>query len=84
MLTVFYSQKALANQCEYILTSTREWNRPLQFARYIIKIPEDMHLVYISMDYQEEKIQNNQHIYSISRVDFMPKENLKIVWKGKR
>jgi len=84
ILNVFYSQKALANQYEYILTSTREWNRPLQFAQYLIKISEDMQLVYLSLDYQEKKIQDNQHIYYISRVDFMPKENLKIIWKGKR
>ncbi len=76
-LTVFYSQKVVANQFEYILTSTREWNRPLPYARYIVNIPENMDLIYLSLDYQEKEIRNHYHIYHISRVDFMPKENLK-------
>ncbi|OGB70091.1 MAG: hypothetical protein A2Y94_01990 [Caldithrix sp. RBG_13_44_9] len=80
-LTVFYSQKTLANQFEYILTSTREWNRTLQFASYIIQIPKDKQLIHISLDYQEIQDQDNYQIYYISRSDFMPPENLKIIWK---
>ncbi len=80
-LTVFYSQKTLANQFEYILTTTREWHRPLQFASYIIQIPKDKQLIHISLDYQEMQDQDNYRIYYISRSDFMPPENLKIIWK---
>lgn len=83
-LTVFYSQKTLANQFEYILTTTREWHRPLQFANYIIQIPKDSEVTYLSLDYQEIKYQGNYQIYHIRRSDFMPSENLKIIWKGKK
>ena len=81
ILTVFYSQKTLANQFEYILITTKEWNRSLQFANYIIQIPRDKEVTYLSLDYQEKKYQDNYQIYYISRSDFMPSENLKIVWK---
>jgi hypothetical protein len=83
-LTVFYSQKTLADQFEYILTSTREWSRPLQFASYIIQIPEDKEVTHLSLDYQEIKYQDNYRIYYISRSDFMPSENLKITWREQK
>jgi transglutaminase-like putative cysteine protease len=83
-LTVFYSQKTLSNQFEYILTTTREWHRPLQFADYLIQIPKDSEVTYLSLDYQEIKYQGNYKIYYIRRSDFMPSENLKIFWKEKK
>ena len=83
-LTVFYSQKTLSNQFEYILTTTREWHRPLQFADYLIQIPKDSELAYLSLDYQEIKYHGNYKIYYIRRSDFMPSENLKIFWKEKK
>jgi hypothetical protein len=80
-LKVFYSQKTLANQFEYVLTSTKEWGRPLQFASYIIQIPKTKELTHLSLDYQEIQNHDSYQIYSISRTDFMPQENLKIIWK---
>jgi hypothetical protein len=83
-LTVFYSQRTRTNQFEYILTSTKEWNWPLQFASYILKIPKDKRLIYLSLDYQTMTEQENTQVYSVLRSDFMPQENLKIIWKGKK
>ena len=81
ILKVIYIQKTSANQMEYILTTTRQWGKPLEKADFTIKIPLSYQLKYCTFDYNYRKKNNQYNIYRITKEQFYPDKNLKIRWK---
>jgi hypothetical protein len=78
---VIYFQKTPNQKVEYILTTTKSWNRPLESAEFIIKLHSGLSLESLSMEYEYKKISNNYTSYFISRHNFMPDSNLIIEWR---
>lgn len=79
--SAFYRQKTLINRAEYILTTTQNWNVPLQKAKYIVKLPVNLILKSISL--QPDSIKNNfgYKTYFITKENFMPLINLIVEWQ---
>lgn len=81
---VYYSQKTPANEMEYILTSTQRWQKPLRFAEYIIKLPQQLLLKYLSLNPSEMAVDGEYEIYRVFRNDYMPKTNLIVEWTRRK
>jgi len=78
--SAFYRQKNLFNKAEYILTTTHNWNVPLQKAEYIVNLPIKLKLKSISL--QPDSVKNNSpyKTYFITKENFMPVVNLIVEW----
>lgn len=77
---VEYHQKTPGNTMAYILTTTSYWNKPLQNANFIIEMPNNMKLRYISLPQNSMRKDDNNTIYQIDQHEFMPDSNLIIKW----
>ena len=80
---VFYSQSTVNNKAEYILTTTKKWGKALEKADFIIKIPSELELKFLSYDYDEIEKIDEYLIYKIHKENFMPQKNLIVEW-GRR
>lgn len=86
---VRYRQKTPSAKMEYILTSTQKWNRPLQSADFIIRIPQQYQLISLSPAFDRAAPGSTGEkngpgmIYFIHRENFMPQSNLTIQWERK-
>ena len=78
---VIYCQKTPDQKMEYILSTTKSWNRPLENAEFIIKLNSGLSLESLSMEYEYKKLSDNYTSYFISRYNFMPDSNLFIEWR---
>lgn len=81
LLRVEYHQKTPEHIFEYILKSTRAWQRPLRDAEYIVKVPKTCKLKSISIPYNHVKQDHYYLFYLIERKDFLPDKNLVISWE---
>jgi hypothetical protein len=77
---VFYCQNTPRYTMEYILTTTRVWERPLDHAEFIIKLSTDMLLKYMSIPWDSVKISSSTRFYFITRQQYMPDSNLVVEW----
>lgn len=78
--TAFYRQKNLVNKAEYILTTTQNWNVPLQKAEYTVNIPNNLKLKSISLQPDSIKDNSSYKSYFITKDNFMPVVNLIVEW----
>ena len=78
--SAFYRQKNFNRRAEYILTTTQNWNLPLQKAEYIVNLPKYLKLKSISL--QPDSIKNSLSFktYFITKENFMPLVNLIVEW----
>lgn len=74
-----YEQKISKNQCRYITTTTRKWERPIREAHFTIIIPDTLS-AKINYALSHSKKINNKHHHYITIQNFFPKEDLKIEW----
>lgn len=81
---VFYSQKTPARKMEYILTTTQRWQKPLHFAEYILKMPLNLQLTYLSLTDPEWEIKDNYKIYRIHKTNYMPTANFRVEWARRK
>jgi len=81
---VFYTQQTCTNKFEYILTSTQSWNRPLDFAEFIIKIPVELELKLLSYKSDSMEKVNHFNVYKFHKEKFMPTKNLLVEWARRR
>ncbi|MGB8317765.1 MAG: hypothetical protein WCE54_06555 [Ignavibacteriaceae bacterium] len=79
--TAFYRQKNLINKAVYILTTTQNWNLPLQKAEYVVKLPDSLKVKFISLQPDSIKSDSFCKTYFITKVNFMPLTNLIVEWE---
>ncbi len=79
-ILVEYWQTANDHVFEYILTSTQNWGRSLEWANYEIHVPDHLQLEYCSLDLDSSWVEIEKRVYSISRENYLPVEELKIQW----
>ncbi len=78
--TVKYSQKSPYKMFEYILTTTKEWNKPIAEAEYILKLPKKYKLLFNSLGNISKTTEKGFTIYRLYKPDFMPDKNFKVKW----
>ncbi|MCF7903374.1 MAG: hypothetical protein K9M19_08105 [Candidatus Marinimicrobia bacterium] len=80
---VDFTQSISRSSFTYILTTTQSWHRPLEQAEFVVIMAPALKLTGMSLPYDYEQIQpDGRHRYLITRVNFMPDENLVITWEG--
>ncbi|UCG90903.1 MAG: DUF4424 family protein [candidate division WOR-3 bacterium] len=76
---IMYEQRISKNQCTYITTTTRKWERPIKEAHFTIIIPDTLSAI-ISYPLSHSAKINNKHHHYITIQSFFPKEDLMIEW----
>lgn len=82
VIDVYYHQKISGNAFEYILLTTKNWHKPLDFAEYQITIPADMKITQISYPFKKAFLKNGRSVYTLEKKDFEPDKNIIIRWEG--
>ena len=81
---VFYCQKVKNQQMEYILTTTKQWKRPLAFAEYYIHVPSNLQLKDTSYKFDLVGETASSKTYFLKKKNFMPDKNLVVSWRVKK
>lgn len=81
---VFYRQKVKNKQMEYILTTTKQWKRPLDFAEYYIHVPSNLQLKDSSYKFDLVGETASSRTYFLKKKNFMPDKNLVVGWRVKK
>ncbi len=81
VIQIFYRQNTPFRHMEYILTTTRHWNRPLAKAEYFIYLPEDCRLVQVNYPFKQFSFAYGLPGYYYSKNQFMPNHNLIFKWR---
>jgi hypothetical protein len=76
-----FVQPTPAHRMEYLLTSTRQWGKPLERAAYSIVIPRDYRLTSLSFPADTSWDSVDSRTYFFRRVNFMPTTNLILTWQ---
>jgi len=76
-----YQQKIKAKQAVYIITSTAAWQKPLEQAAYYFVVPETFTDIAVWPEPDTVYHENGAKVYKSVRLDFMPRQDMKISWK---
>lgn len=78
-VTVIYSQKTSALDASYILTTTKEWNEPLEESKLIVNVPS---IFNVTLSYKPDSIirKDNRTFHYITKQNFLPDSDLIIRW----
>lgn len=79
---VIYQQAIFHQKAEYILTSTKAWNRPLENARFTLSIPIDHKIDSLSYNADSILFNGTQLRYKFYFEDFMPDRNFCVFFSG--
>ena len=71
-----YRQKLLANQAEYILTTTQSWNKPFEVVNYKLIIPDSITITALSYNADTVLSDKQDKIYIWKKKDFMPDRDM--------
>jgi len=78
-LYIGYIQKLKGNKAEYILTTTKKWNKPLERSQLELIVPVDYLVEHISYQPVDTIVSEGKIHYFIQKSNFMPERNL-VVW----
>ena len=79
-IKVKYTQRISSDTMKYILTSTQNWEHPLEKAVYKILLPKEFYLKDLSIKPYKKDSDSTYNIYIINIENFMPKTDLIVVW----
>jgi len=79
-IVIYFRQPVSQSQFEYILTSTRSWQKPLESADFTIRMPLSQNLSGLSFPYERVDTTGNFQIYHLHFENFYPEKNLIFSW----
>jgi len=79
-ILIYFRQPVSRPQFEYILTSTRSWQKPLEFADFTIQVPLAHRLTNLSFPYEKIDTVGNFQVYHLYFENFYPDKNLIFSW----
>ena len=78
---VVYVQRTPENSMEYLLRTTAQWKKPLEYGLYRVRVPEKFVLTRSTMVFSQIVRQNGEWIYEACEEHFMPSEDFIIQWQ---
>jgi len=72
---IVYKQEIINQKAEYILTSTKAWNKPLEKADFTLKVPMDIKIDSLSYNADSLCCTKDYLLYKWYFKDFMPDRN---------
>ena len=79
-IRVDYVQQFLRSEGRYILLTTRQWNRPLDFGEYILHLNDNSELAASNYELRTE-LGEQEPSYSFQRRNFYPSEDWSFSWR---
>lgn len=73
---IAYRQKLNAGRAEYILTTTRHWNKPFEIVNYSLTTPPDIKLDSCSYQPDSVSVSTAENQYFWKKRNFMPQKNM--------
>lgn len=80
-IKIVYRQRLYGNIAEYILTTTKNWGKPLETANYSLTIPVKIRIDSLSYPADSVKFDNKRNTYYWNKKNFLPKENFMIYFR---
>ena len=81
VIRVEYVQEIKKHHALYIVTTTREWGRPLERAEFEFRVPRSLLDVEPSFEPTRVLERADTVIYYLEKTEFMPESDLSITWK---
>jgi hypothetical protein len=79
-IVIYFRQPVSQPQFEYILTSTRSWQKPLESADFAIQVPLSQALTKLSFPYERIDTTGDIQVYRLHFENFYPEKNLIFSW----
>jgi hypothetical protein len=81
IIRVEYVQEIKKHHALYIVTTTREWGRPLERAEFEFQVPRS--LVDVEPSFEPTRVleRGDTVVYYLEKTEFMPEKDLSITWK---
>ena len=80
VLQIYYRQPTPKREMVYILTSTAEWNMPLEETSIVLYLPDYFEIESTSYHWNKMDRIDNYKVYSIYKTNFMPDKDLHFSW----
>ena len=77
---VNYTQPSLEKRAQYLVTTTRQWGRPIGRSVFVIRHPASLGEVDISLPVSDVREEEGQVIHRVSIREFWPDEELEVRW----
>ena len=81
VVRVDYIQEIRRPRAVYIVTSTREWKRPIELAEFEFRIPAGLDSVSLSFEPDRRTVEGDTIVYYMRHTEFMPDADLVVTWK---
>jgi hypothetical protein len=76
-----YAQEIKRHHAVYIVTTTRQWGRPLERAEFEFRVPRGLDEVKPSFEPTRVEERADTVVYYLERTDFMPDSDLSVTWR---
>lgn len=83
-IRISYRQLTPKQTMEYILTSTKQWGKPLENATFRVMVPDSLKLTHISIPTSSHTKRGHDVEYLIQKKAFMPRSNLIVKWERRQ
>lgn len=82
VVRVDYTQEIRRPRAVYIVTTTKEWRRPIELAEFEFRVPAELDSVELSFEPDTRTVEGDTIVYRVKYTDFMPSEDLVVTWKN--
>jgi hypothetical protein len=81
VVRVEYVQEILEKKAVYIVTTTKQWMRPIDVAEFEFRVPAALEGVRLSFRPDRSEAVGDTIVHSMTRTKFMPEDDLTVVWE---
>jgi hypothetical protein len=81
VIRVDYTQEIRRPRAVYIVTTTKEWERPIEVAEFEFRVPAELDSVELSFEPDSRTVEGDTIVYYVGYTDFMPDEDMVVTWK---
>ena len=78
---VEYVQEILEKRAIYIVTTTRQWMRPIDIAEFEFRVPAALEGVRLSFEPDRTEVVGDTVVHRMTRAQFMPESDLTVTWR---
>lgn len=78
---VEYTQDIREKRAIYIVTTTRQWLRPIERAEFEFRVPAALKSVRLSFEPDRSEVVGDTIVYHMTRTEFMPERDLTVTWE---
>ena len=83
-LRIYYRQRHKKSEARYILSTTKNWEKPLEKAKYTLVVSKKLKLTFVSIPPEGEAEFDDVRIYKWKRKQFMPETDFLFLFDYER